>query len=84
MKATKSGFITEIENYHINRIAKIAGCPAVKKAGVDVIFKRGARVKEGDVIFKLYSDSEERLMEAVKYYNQHPPQRFSGMTIEKI
>jgi len=84
MKATKSGFITEIENYHINRIAKIAGCPAAHKAGVDVIYKRGARVKEGDVIFKIYSDNEERLREAVKYYNSHNPQRFSGMTIEKI
>ncbi|MBN2156962.1 MAG: AMP phosphorylase [Candidatus Lokiarchaeota archaeon] len=84
MKASKSGFITEIDNYHINQIAKIAGCPAAKKSGVDVIFKRGSRVKKGDVIFKIYSDSEERLKQAVKYYNQHPPQRFSGMTIEKI
>jgi AMP phosphorylase len=84
MKATKSGFITQIENAHINRIAKIAGCPAAKKSGVDVVYKRGSRVIEGEVIFKIYSDSEERLKQAIKYYNAHPPQRFSGMTIEKI
>jgi AMP phosphorylase len=84
MKATKSGFITEIHNYHINRIAKLAGCPAAKKSGVDVIFKRGSRVKEGDVIFRIYSDSEERLKQAITYYNAHLPQRFSGMTIEKV
>jgi AMP phosphorylase len=84
MKATKTGFITEIRNYHINRIAKIAGCPAAKKSGVDVIYKRGSRVKEGDVIFRIYSDSEERLKQAIAYYNAHLPQRFSGMTIEKI
>jgi AMP phosphorylase len=84
MKATQSGFITEIENYHINRIAKIAGCPAAKKSGVYVKYKKGSRVKEGEVIFEIYSDSKTRLEEAIKYYNQHPPQRFSGMTIEKI
>jgi AMP phosphorylase len=84
MKATQSGFITQIENYHINRIAKTAGCPAEKKAGIEVIFKRGSRVKEGEVIFRIYSDSKTALEQAIKYYNQHPPQRFSGMTIEKI
>ena len=44
MKATKSGFITEIRNNHINRIAKIAGCPAAKKSG-----SRGDLSNEGHV-----------------------------------
>lgn len=84
IKSTKDGFITNVDNSVINRIAKIAGCPAIKKAGIEIIKKIGAKVSEGDIIFKIYSDNEKRLAEAVEYYNVHPAQELGGMTIEKI
>ncbi|MBD3354278.1 MAG: thymidine phosphorylase, partial [Candidatus Lokiarchaeota archaeon] len=84
MKSPEDGFITDVKNEYINRIAKIAGCPATKKAGIYIINKIGSKVKKGDVIFQIYSDSEKRLAEAVEYYNAHPPQQLGGMTIEKI
>ncbi|MHA1370128.1 MAG: AMP phosphorylase, partial [Promethearchaeota archaeon] len=64
--------------------AKIAGCPAAKKAGVEIEAKIGARVQKGEIIFRIYSDSEKRLEEAVEYYNANPPQKIGGMTIERI
>ena len=84
MKALSDGFITAVENKHINRIAKIAGCPAAKKAGIEILRKIGQNVTKGEVIFKIFSDSEHRLNEAVEYYNAHPPQVLGGMTLEKI
>lgn len=84
MKASEDGFITNVINANINQIAKIAGCPAAKKSGVYIIDKVGSKVKEGEVIFKIYSDSEKRLEEAVEYYNAHPPQKLGGMTLERI
>ena len=84
MKATHTGHITKVQNKHINRIAKIAGCPAAKKAGIVIEGKVGRLVKEGEVIFKIYSDSEKRLKEAVTYYNANPPQKIGGMTLEKV
>ncbi|MHA1697973.1 MAG: AMP phosphorylase [Promethearchaeota archaeon] len=84
MKATETGHITAVENKRINRIAKIAGCPAAKKAGVEIEAKIGARVQKGEIIFRIYSDSEKRLEEAVEYYNANPPQKIGGMTIERI
>jgi AMP phosphorylase len=84
MKALKDGHITAVDNASINKIAKIAGAPAAKKAGIEIVHKIGFSVKKGDVIFRIFSDNEDRLAEAVKYYNQHPPQILGGMTIERV
>ncbi|MEX2683702.1 MAG: AMP phosphorylase [Candidatus Sigynarchaeota archaeon] len=84
MKAVAEGHITEIDNSSINRIAKIAGCPAAKKAGIYIHHKIGAQVKKNDIIFTIYSDSKKRLEEAVEYYNKHLPQKIGGMTIERV
>ncbi|MHA1727240.1 MAG: AMP phosphorylase [Promethearchaeota archaeon] len=84
MKATTSGFVTKVENKFINQIAKIAGCPAAKKSGIIIVDKIGSKVKKGDVILKIYSDSKQRLENAVEYYNSHLPQIIGGMTIERI
>ena len=78
------GHITNVENSAINRIAKIAGCPAAKKSGIYIHQKIGATVKKGEVIFTIYSDSKKRLDEAVKYYNKNPPQKVGGMTLDRI
>jgi len=83
--ATKSGHITEVNNAIINQIAKIAGCPNSKKAGVEIFKKQGAKVKEGDLIFKIYSESESKLQKAEKIYNSTGgPIILGGMLIERI
>jgi len=82
--ATKEGFVTDIDNSSINQIAKIAGCPASKTAGIEIEAKIGTKVKNGDIIFRIYSDSEEKLKKSVEYYYKHPPQILGGMTLEKI
>ncbi|MHA1475583.1 MAG: AMP phosphorylase [Promethearchaeota archaeon] len=84
MKATDNGFITSVRNEYINRIAKIAGCPGVKEAGIVIERKIGQKTEKGEIIFKIYSYNEKRLKEAVEFYNSHPPQVLGGMTLEKI
>ncbi|MHA1796289.1 MAG: AMP phosphorylase [Promethearchaeota archaeon] len=82
--AEEDGYVTEVENAYINRIAKIAGCPAAKKAGIIIHKKIGSQVSKGDLLFQIFSDSEEKLAEAVAYYHEHKPQILGGMTIERI
>ncbi|TFH29208.1 MAG: thymidine phosphorylase, partial [Promethearchaeota archaeon] len=82
--AETEGYVTEVENAHVNRIAKIAGCPAAKGSGIVVEKKIGAQVKEGELLFRIYSDSEEKLQDAIAYYHTHWPQILGGMTIERI
>ncbi len=84
MKAQTDGHVTAVDNASINQIAKIAGAPASKSSGIDIVSKIGAQVAKDQVIFKIYSHSERRLKEAVEYYNAHPPVIMGGMLIEKV
>ncbi len=84
-KAIKEGHITEVNNAIINQIAKAAGCPNSKTSGVEIYKKQGARLKEGDLIFKIYSDSPSKLKRAEKIYNSTGgPVILGGMMIERI
>ncbi|MFX1237663.1 MAG: AMP phosphorylase [Promethearchaeota archaeon] len=83
--AIKAGHITAVDNSLINQIAKTAGCPHSKTSGVEVFKKQGARIKEGDLIFKIYSDSKSKLKKAEKVYNSSGgPIILGGMMIERI
>lgn len=81
----KEGYIVEVNNSIINQIAKAAGCPSSKTSGVEVIKKQGAKIKEGETVFKIYSNSESKLRKAEKIYNATGgPIRLGGMVIERI
>lgn len=83
--ATKFGHITEVNNDIINQIAKAAGCPSSKSSGVEVFKKQGAKIDEGELIFKIYSDSQSNLKKAEKIYNSTGgPIVLGGMLIERI
>ncbi len=81
----KSGHITQIDNSIINLIAKTAGCPYSKSSGVRIYKKQGARIKEGDKIFTVYSNTQTKLKRAEKVYNSTGgPIILGGMLIERI
>ncbi|MHA1292030.1 MAG: AMP phosphorylase, partial [Promethearchaeota archaeon] len=83
--ATKSGHITEVNNAIINEIAKAAGCPFSKSSGVEIFKKQGAKINKGDLIFKIYSESNSNLKKAEKIYNSSGgPIILGGMLIERI
>lgn len=82
--AETSGHITEVNNSIINQTAKAAGCPHSKLSGVEIFKKQGARIEEGDLIFKIYSDSQNRLRRAEKIYNSSSPIILGGMMIKRI
>ncbi|MFX1391712.1 MAG: AMP phosphorylase [Promethearchaeota archaeon] len=83
--AAKEGYIVEVNNSIINQIAKTSGCPNSKSSGVEIIKKQGAKVKKGDVVFRVYSHSQSRLRKAEKIYNSTGgPIRLGGMVIERV
>jgi len=73
----KSGRIKGINNKEINYLAKVAGCPLDKYAGVYLYHHLNERVKKGDKILTLYAESKPRLNEAIKYYHEKLPIRIS-------
>lgn len=72
LKATRSGVITHINNRLIARIAKLAGAPASKTAGIKLAHKLGAKVAAGDLLFLLHAETPGELEYALEFYSNHP------------
>ncbi len=56
IKAPSSGFITTIDNLQIARIARLAGAPMDKGAGVDLQKKLGDSIKKGGILYFIHAD----------------------------
>lgn len=82
IKAPIEGYITGVYNKPLTTIARAAGAPVDKGAGIRLHVKRGHKVKEGDVLLEIYSNSEARLEEAVKLLSKVSPITIEGMVLE--
>lgn len=63
-EAPKKGVIKSIDNKLIAKIARIAGAPEDKAAGIYLNVRRNNHVYYGDVLFTVYSNSLKRLQYA--------------------
>jgi AMP phosphorylase len=82
--AEKDGRIEHIDNKGISRIARIAGAPIDKGAGVYLWKSKGDVVKKGEKIMTIYSHTEERLSLALKAYETMPPVSMEKVLISQI
>ncbi|MCA8911300.1 MAG: thymidine phosphorylase family protein [Planctomycetes bacterium] len=55
VEAKRDGRITRMDNFAIARLAKLAGAPLNKGAGVEVLHKLGEEVKQGEPLLRVYS-----------------------------
>jgi thymidine phosphorylase len=69
-RAKINGIVTQIDNRYIATIAKLAGAPNDKVAGVDLHVFVKDEVKQGDVLFTIHSDSEGELEYVLNYLNE--------------
>jgi len=60
-KAPKKGMISEIDNKKINKIARLAGAPKDKEAGIYLYKHLNETVKRGEKLFTIYSENKEKL-----------------------
>jgi AMP phosphorylase len=60
-KAKKSGTIMDIDNVTINKVARVAGAPEDKGAGVYLYKHERQIVKKGEPIFTIFAESEKKL-----------------------
>ncbi len=56
IKAPAKGFVSAIDNLQIARIARLAGAPMDKGAGVDLLKKLGDPVKKGEPLYFIHAD----------------------------
>ena len=56
VRAPNGGLITAIDNLQTARIARLAGAPMDKGAGVDLFVKLGQRVKKGEPLYRIHAE----------------------------
>lgn len=69
--ASADGTVQSIDNKVLVKAAKMAGAPVDVEAGVYVYKHAGEAVKAGDVLFRLYSESEVRLQYVREYVEKN-------------
>jgi len=81
--APAGGYIVAFYNKRLVELARMAGAPADKKAGVIIHRKMGERVKKGEPLITICSSSDWQLESAVKDANRQMPIVVEGMLLER-
>jgi len=82
--APAGGYVTFIDNRAITGIARAAGAPEDKGAGIELYVKVGEKVKEGDPLFTVHAETEARLDHAIVFARRSDPIRIEGMVLQRI
>ena len=78
----KEGYIDAIDNKVIVKIARAAGAPKDKGAGLWLYEKKGHKVCVGQELYTIYSDSKRKLTEAVRVARELRPLTIEGMLLK--
>jgi thymidine phosphorylase len=70
--ANRAGRIVEIDNRKIARLAKLAGAPEAKAAGVELHVKLGSRVSGGEPVCTVHAEAPGELGYALQYASTNP------------
>ena len=84
VQASHAGYVHAIHNKEIVNVAKTAGAPTDKGAGLMVYKKKGQRVEEGDVLMTIYAESEAKLLRAQKAVVSNSPFDIEGMLLKRV
>lgn len=82
--APSDGYVKRIYNSRIKDIARAAGAPQDKGAGLKLLHKEGREVNKGEPLIEVYSSHEKKLDEAVTLARESPPIRVEGMLLRRI
>jgi AMP phosphorylase len=84
VKSGTEGIIEELNTKLLTKIARIAGAPANKTAGLMLHKKSGDKVTEGDLLITLYAENKERLDMAEKFTLENLPFTFKKIILQTI
>lgn len=69
--AAQDGLVSRVDNRKLAKIAKLAGAPHVKPAGLEMHVKLGQLVEAGDAICTIHAESRGELDYALDYADAH-------------
>lgn len=82
--SVKSGYVHAINNKEIVSIAKAAGAPSDKGAGILLLKKKGQRVEKGEVLFEIYGDNKAKADRARELATKYQPIDIEGMLLKRV
>jgi AMP phosphorylase len=78
------GYVVSVDNEAIKNIARAAGAPIDKAAGIKLHAKRGYIVKKGDPLVEIFAESAAKLSEAQALTMKLEPITVEGMLLGKV
>ena len=82
--ARKVGYVSAINNKDLVRIARLAGAPKDKGAGILLNKKRGHQVDLGEMLYTIYAENEAKLERAADMARRTDSVSIEGMLLAKI
>lgn len=82
--AMEGGYVAGIGNKTLVNIARLAGAPKDKGAGIVVHKKRGDKVEVEEPLLTLHAESEFKLKTALGHAKRFQPVRIEGMLLQRI
>ena len=70
--ANTTGFVKSIDNRRIAQVAKLAGTPHDKVAGIDFHAPIGKGIEKGEPLFTIHADSKGQIEYALNYVRSSP------------
>jgi thymidine phosphorylase len=70
--APESGIVTHFNNRCLAQLARLAGAPNTKEAGVELMVRLGDRVERGQPLFRLHANAQGEMEYALDFLSQHP------------
>ena len=84
IKAVRAGYVHSINNKDLVTIARTAGAPADKGAGIILHRKKGQRAEKGEILFQIYADNQAKADRAKDIAIRLEPMDIEGMLIKKV
>ncbi|MEM4222319.1 MAG: thymidine phosphorylase, partial [archaeon] len=81
LKSDRDGRIHYIDIKKIAKIARAAGAPKNKKAGLYFYVEKGDKVKKGQELLTVYAETEEKLQSALDLYQKLQPIEFEKIIL---
>ncbi len=82
--ARRTGYVSVIKNRELVKIARAAGSPNSKGAGILLAKKAGMKVDAGEKIFTIHADNMDKLQTALKTAEKLEPVLVAGMVLETV
>jgi AMP phosphorylase len=82
--APDSGYIVGLNNRALISLARTAGAPHDRGAGIYLHKKKGTRVEKGEPIFTIYAEKGWRLQRAIEEGRRLMPVVVEGMLLDRI